>query len=136
MKTVYTNRGEELYRLDLHDHALIAQKVDELSQDAKWETLRDHPRWLYPSRLVNYVLENGTVVFREDEIKRFESVKEEGGTREKMMRKAVHESIMKKKYYNLVKIEDLIPRAKKILFAGGSIGVVGDDFIAVYEPTY
>ena len=136
MKTVYTNRGEELYRLDLHDHALIAQKVDELSQDAKWETLKDHPVWLYPSRLIDYVLQNGIVVFREDEIKRFQNIKEEVGTREKMIRKAVHSSILTKKYYNLVKIEEMLPRAQKILFAGGAIGVVGDGFIAVYEPTY
>ena len=136
MKTVYTNKGKDLYKLDLHDHAIIAQKVDDLSQDAKWETWKDHPVWLYPSRIIDYVLENGIVVFREEEIKRFESVKEEEGTRENMMRKAVHSSITERKYYNFVRIEELLPGAQKILFAGGSIGIVGDGFVAVYEPTY
>ena len=134
MKTVYGKINSDLYKMEIHNHAILAQKVDSFPNGAQWEAPADYIYGQLPSSAILQVLRCSEVLFSEKDlgkIKNSEQVK--GLITSEIINTRWHGTCAKRVKFNFEKFDELFVRPCRILFNSRSIVVQNDSAIALYD---
>ena len=134
MKTVYGKINSDLYEMEIHNHAIIAKKVDSLPNNAQWESEGDYIYGQLPTSAILQVLRCSEVLFSEEEFNKIKTPEQAKGiiTSEIINMRWCGSS--KRVKFNFEKIDELLNHPCRILFNFRSVVVQNDSAIALYDP--
>ena len=148
MKIVYGRINNDLYEMEIYNHAIVAKKARGLSQDEKWESPGDYTYGQLPTSAILHALRCSRILFSEED---FENVRgslqiihgpgEIGNSARKI--EIITNEIINRYWdrihpkrdpnFNFEKLGELLDRPCRILFNFRSIVVQNDNAIALYD---
>ena len=135
MKTVYGRINNDLYEMEIYNHAIVAKKVDSLPTGAEWESAGDYIHEQLPTSAILQVLRFSEFLFREED---FEKIRKSGQVKEILPSEIINRywrgiSANRVKF-NFEKLDELLARPCRVLFNFRAIVVLNDNAIALYDP--